>query len=161
MAKKKRRITKKRETPSVKVSSRRKKEEMERGQVWSVDVLLAVVIFISVILIFYTTMVTRHKPGIDNLGAQAAELKIELEQNNELGFIKQDEIDEEKLVAFVENVTHDYSGIKKKLGIKGEFCIFYEDADGNIIIFSGNKTSIGYPGVYINGTPCGSEVAVS
>jgi len=162
MAKKKRRGVKKRREARKKVSSGKKKEEMERGQVWSVDVLLALIIFISVILIFYTTMVVRHKPGIETLGDQAAELKIELEQNNELAFIREDVVDEERFNAFVNNVTQNYSAIKKKLGIKGDFCIFYEDAEGNIVVVSNNKTSIGNPEVYItDGTPCGSEVSIT
>jgi len=166
MAEKKRRISKKREKPSVKVSQERKKEEMERGQVWSVDVLLAVVIFISVILIFYVTMTPKEKPRLKDLESEAKDLKIELEQNHELGFINADEIDEEKLNAFIENATPaNYQALKQKLGIKGDFCIFYEDAEGHIILIrTGDNTgvgSVGSPDVLINNVRCGENITWS
>ncbi|MBW2990887.1 hypothetical protein KY348_04225 [Candidatus Woesearchaeota archaeon] len=157
MVKKKRELSKKRGTPTSKVSSKRKKEEMERAQVWSIDVLLAVVIFVSIILIFYVTMSDRGKPRLKDLEVEATDLKIELEKNPEVGFISEDVVDMEKLKVFTNNATYDYEGLKSKLGLRGDFCIFYEDSDGNIIPI-GNKTSIGNPAILINGTPCGSDI---
>ena len=155
-------VSKKRVKSGKRVSERRKKEEMERGQVWSVDVLLGVVIFISVILIFYVTINAKQKQGLTDLESEVADLRIELEQNHEVGFIVSDEVDENKLMAFSNNVTFDYDELKRKLGIKGEFCLYFEDADGNIILIAGNKTSIGNPAINITPTiPCGTEWAVS
>nr|MCK4929471.1 hypothetical protein [Nanoarchaeota archaeon] len=156
---KKRRVLKKRGKPSVKVSYRRKKEEMGRGQVWSVDVLLAVIIFVSVILIFYVTMTSEQKPGLKDLEIEAKDLKIELEKNYELGFIEAEEVNETKFGEFINLTKENYSEVKKKLGVKGDFCIFYEDNEGNIILI-GNKTGIGNSSViYIAGIPCGSEIS--
>lgn len=159
MARKKRRVSKKRGKPRVNFSERRKKEEMERGQVWSVDVLLGVVIFVSVILIFYVTISAKQKPGIEDLEIEASNLKTEFEKNYELGFIKADEVNETKFEEFVNLTEKNYSEVKQKLGIKGEFCIFYEDNDGNIILI-GNKTGVGNSSkIYIAGTLCGSDIS--
>ena len=161
MAKKKRRTTKKRVEPKRKVSSKKKgkreKEEMDRAQVWSVDVLLAVVIFVAVILIFYTTMTARQKTELKDLESEAENMRIELEKNHELSFIVGDEIDESKLQAFIRNATSNYTLLKQRLGIRGDFCIFYEDADGNLIIID-NKTGIGNPNIIVGGYPCGVNI---
>lgn len=157
MVKNKRKISKKRKKSAHKSSAERKKEEMERAQVWSVDVLLAVVIFVAVILIFYTTMNRNRTTELQDLEAEAGNLKLELEQNYLFGFLIDDEIDEAKFQAFIENVTYNYTALKEKLGIKGEFCIFFEDSEGNVIVFNssvGNHTAIGGGGVFIGNIEC-------
>jgi preprotein translocase subunit YajC len=70
---------------------------MGKGQVWSIDILLAVVIFVSVILIFYVTMIPRQKPQMKDLETESGALKLELEKNNEFGFLVNDEVNDAKL----------------------------------------------------------------
>jgi len=134
----------------------RKKEEMERAQVWSIDVLLALVIFVAVILIFYTTLNARQNPGLKELQMEASALKIALEKNTRIGFISSDKIDSTKLQNFSQRVGEDYSGVKEELGIRGDFCIFYEDEEGNLIPVDG-KAGIGNSTdkLLINGKRCG------
>ncbi|MBU1199115.1 MAG: hypothetical protein KKF46_03765 [Nanoarchaeota archaeon] len=159
---KKKRVSKKRRVSKKelvhKKESRGKKEEMGRGQVWSVDVLLAVVIFVSIILVFYVTMGARQNKGLKDLESEAESLKIELEKNHEIGFLQADVIDKTKFDAFVLNVSDNYEEIKNQLGIRGHFCIFFEDAEGNIIMI-GQKTGIGSPNVTVGGTPCGVDIS--
>lgn len=159
MVKKKRKKTesKKRGASLKKNTSKKGKEEMEKAQVWSVDVLLAVVIFVAVILIFYTTMTARQGPELTDLESEAGSVKTELEQNHELGFITQGEINDSKLEDFVNMTEENYTEIKEKLGIKGDFCIFYEDTQGNIILID-NKTGIGGADILIGGYECGIKI---
>lgn len=159
---KRKRVLKKRRTPNLKVSHKKESEKMERGQVWSVDVLLAVVIFVSVILIFYVTM-SRQKPDIKELQAESSSLKLELEKNHELSFILNDQVDELKFQAFIDNATDNYTALKQKLGVKGDFCIFYEDAEGYIIPINDSTNNkllvgVGNGNVSIAGTPCGQII---
>jgi hypothetical protein len=155
-------ISKKRGKPSLRVSHSRE-EEMERGQIWSVDVLLAVIIFVSVILIFYVAMTSNQKPNIQDLEAEAENIKVEIEQNHEIGFITNDEVDMSKFLAFRDNVTVDYNAMKQKMGVKGDFCLFYED-EGYVVIIptsDGNKTvGIGSSNISIGGQPCGLPIPV-
>jgi len=162
-----RRIIKKRAEPVRRVSNAKESEEMGRGQVWSIDVLLAVVIFVSIILIFYVTMTTRQKPQLKDLEIESGNLKIELEKDQELGFLEDNQVNETRFQAFLGNATDDYAGIKEKLGVKGDFCMFYEDADGNIIIISNNMTTnttrvnitgIGSPDLCVGGYKCGTNI---
>ncbi len=66
------------------VSSRENAEKMERAQIWSIDVLLAVVIFISIIMIFYVTLGSNDKLSIKELQGEASKLRVELEKNPQL-----------------------------------------------------------------------------
>jgi hypothetical protein len=133
---------------------------MRKGQVWSIDILLAVVIFVSVILIFYVTMVPRQKPQMKDLEAESGALKLELEKNNEFGFLIDDEVNDAKLQAFIDNATANYSALKKKLGVKGEFCLFYEDSEGNVVpIGSGDLVGVGNPSIIVAGDNCSSSIS--
>ena len=133
---------------------------MRKGQVWSIDILLAVVIFVSVILIFYVTMVPRQKPQMKDLEAESGALKLELEKNNEFGFLIDDEVNDAKLQAFIDNATANYSALKKKMGVKGEFCLFYEDSEGNVVpIGSGDLVGVGNSSIIVAGDNCSSSIS--
>ncbi len=162
MVRRSRKISKKRELPVSEASrlrrkDTRRKEKMERGQVWSVDVLLAVVIFISVILVFYVTMTSKQKEGLGDLESEASDLRVALEQNRDFGFIQSDEVDDDKFQAFTGNTTDNYEALKNQLGIKGEFCVFLEDSDGRIV-FIDNKPGVGNSSILIDGYPCGQTI---
>jgi hypothetical protein len=154
----KRKVSKKRIKKVLKDSGK-EKDEMGRAQVWSVDVLLALVIFVSVILIFYATMTARQKTGLRTLEAEASNLKAELELNHEFGFIVNDKIDPVKFKAFLDNSTQDYQMLKEKLGVKGDFCVFYEDKDGNLILVGDNRTGAGSSNISIETYACGAKVS--
>ena len=47
-----------------------------------------------------------------------------------------------------------YEEIKSILGIKNEFCIFFEDVLGNIVKIDGINPGIGSGKIHINGEPC-------
>ena len=163
MAGKKRRVKKKRGKPHTKVSSKEKREEMGKGQVWSVDVLLAVVIFVAVILVFYTTMSARQGTELKDLEAEAENMKIALEKNHEFGFVDNNQVNISKLDKFINMTLYNYTELKQILGIKGDFCIFFEDVDGTVI-FIGNKSGIGNPNladnVNISGYTCGVDYPI-
>jgi hypothetical protein len=143
-------------------SDKKEIDAMGKGQVWSIDVLLAVVIFVSVILIFYVTMVPRQKPQMKDLEAESEGLKLELEKNYDVGFLVNDEVNDTRFQAFVKNATENYTALKKKLGVKGEFCLFYEDSNGNIVPIDNTTDSlvgVGNSSLTIGGDPCGTAIS--
>lgn len=154
----KKRVRTKEQVSLKEQSSEMRDDEMDRAQVWSIDVLLAVVIFISIILIFYVTINSKQGPKLKSLEQDAANLKSELEKHPELSFLDADEINYTKLQNFSDEVSTNYSEVKEKLGIRGEFCIFYEDEQGNLVLVD-NRTGIGSGDVNISGTPCGQKVS--
>ncbi|MFH0870204.1 MAG: hypothetical protein V1866_04060 [archaeon] len=152
----KKRVRAKEQVSLKEQSSERRDGEMDRAQVWSIDVLLAVVIFISIILIFYVTISSKQGPKLNGLQQEAASLKAELEKNPGLSFLDADDINYTRLQNFSDEVSINYSDVKEKLGIRGEFCIFYEDEQGNLVLID-NRTGIGSGDVNISGTPCGQK----
>jgi hypothetical protein len=140
-------------------SQKRGYKPMERAQIWSIDVLLATVIFISIMIIFYVTIHTGSKPTIEDLQAEAAYLKTEFEQNRDYSFITEDQINSTKFEQFVDATTLKYEDVKDDLGIKGDFCIYLEDENGNLVIIrnstGANLTGVGNENINISGTLCG------
>ena len=49
----------------------------------------------------------------------------------------------------------DYNDVKSLAGIKSDFCIFFEDKDGNIVKIDGLEPGIGSEKVKVGGKPCG------
>ena len=146
----------------IKHSDKKETGAMRKGQVWSIDVLLAVVIFVSVILIFYVTMVPKQKPQMKDLQAESEGLKLELEKNYDVGFIVNDEINDTRFQVFIHNATANYTALKKKLGVKGEFCLFFVDSEGNIVPIDNTTASlvgVGNSSITIAGDPCGSTIS--
>ena len=77
-----------------------------------------------------------------------------------LGFLKKltltDDFIVEGLTAILP-LSYKYVGNFSVDAVKGDFCIFYEDSDGNIIILD-NKTGIGSSDVIVGGYPCGTDI---
>ena len=48
----------------------------------------------------------------------------------------------------------DYDEIKDLLGVENDFCVFFEDATGDIMKVNDMETGIGSDKIYINGEPC-------
>ena len=69
-----------------------------------------------------------------------------------ISLIKSNEVDVEKL-----KMLHDgnYGLVKAMLGVKKDFCVYFEDQDGNLIKVDSLGYGIGSSNIYINGEPCG------
>jgi len=48
----------------------------------------------------------------------------------------------------------DYEEIKSILGLKQDFCIFFEDISGNLVNIADIGSGIGSDKIYVNGNPC-------
>ncbi|MBI2133717.1 hypothetical protein HYU11_03480 [Candidatus Woesearchaeota archaeon] len=116
-----------------------------KAQTWSTDAVIAVVIFMLASLsFFYITGKSTETKKLDALAAEAARIPDLFSQssNNTLGFIENNRINKEKL----DNLTAiDYQQIKSQLGLINDFCIHFEDENGNVIFINltNNITGIG------------------
>jgi hypothetical protein len=142
----------------ISTSGRENAQKMERAQIWSIDVLLAVVIFISIIIIFYATISSNEPLSVKELQNEAERLRVELERNQNLGFINKDSIDPAKLDNFAALSIANYDSVKERLGVRGDFCIYFEDENGNLMLVRDNRSGIGSASINISDTPCGSKV---
>ena len=115
-----------------------------KAQTWSVDVMIAIVIFSVIILgFFYITGLTAQSERLKAMASEAEKVHESLTttgNKSSLAFIEGGKIDSQKLAEFA---NMDYEEIKKQLGIEGgDFCIHLEDEEGNIVSISG-KAGIG------------------
>ena len=69
----------------------------------------------------------------------------------EISLIDSNELKEEK----IKNLDQmEYNAVKRKLGVKTDFCIYFEDLSGNILKFDNINLGIGSDKIHINGEPC-------
>ena len=128
---------------------------MNKGQVWSIDILLAMVIFVSIMIIFYVTITKNDQPQLKDLESEAGGIKALLETNPDYSFMTDNTVNEARLNSFINETAANYQQVKQDLGVRGDFCIYLEDENGNLVLLQGNRTGIGSPDINITGQPCG------
>ena len=72
-------------------------------------------------------------------------------KNTPISVLESNELVEEK-VEYLERMGYDK--IKSMIGIKSDFCIFFEDITGNLAQVNEVKSGIGSKKIYINDIPC-------
>ena len=72
--------------------------------------------------------------------------------NGEINLLNANELVEEKVI---ELHQMDYNNVKSMLGVKSDFCVYFEDISGNAITIDGISPGIGSNKILINGEPCG------
>ena len=124
-----------------------------KSQAWSLDIMLAVVVFIGTALFFYSTLSQSQSTKVKDLENEAVNVLGYIEiQNSTASIIDNNEINITKLEGML---GKNYSEIKNKLRIKNDFCIYFEDKQGNIIYINQTRIGIGSVIINISSTPCG------
>ena len=135
-----------------------------QGQSWSMDIILAFVVFVLIIGIFYALLSHNKKDKTTDLALESSTVVSNLDlangQNTNLTIIQGGNIDTLKLGELYKS---DYLSIKKQLGIKGDFCIYVVDQYGNLITVNDSGStyigSFGNGNYTVNGQPCGSRLS--
>lgn len=68
-----------------------------------------------------------------------------------MSLITSNELSEEKIKSLG---NMDYNEFKGILGVKSDFCVYFEDVIGNLIKIDGVELGIGSEKIRINGKPC-------
>ncbi len=138
-------------------------EKRGQGQSWSLDIILAFVIFMLIVGIFYTLLSNNKKTTIGDVQVEATTLSGALDSssgvNSSLAIIEGGLVDKNKLETLY---TENYDDVKTKFGIKGDFCIYMIDQYGNLVAIntsSGLKNGFGNGNLTINDIPCGQVVS--
>ena len=127
---------------------------MKRGQTLSMDAIVAIGLFALIIIFFFSVTTDRaEQQRIGSLESETTRLLAAVSSigNDTSAFIQGSKVDAYK-IALAANLT--YAELKTALGITSDFCIHFEDANGNIINISGNVTGLGSSLIKINGTAC-------
>jgi len=120
------------------------------------DIALAVIIFIVTFFIIYSIITNKTTDDLSSLRQEAERVSKEAtSQSSSLSIVNGKALNETKMQNLLEQ---NYSDIKKKIRIENEFCIYFEDEEGNLINFTdvlGDSASgIGSQEINISGVPC-------
>jgi hypothetical protein len=124
----------------------------KRGQTWSMDIVLAVVIF-GFISVSITSFALLDEPDTDSLQrtAQSVDSRLDSPFIGCNATISNGVIDKSAIECLSDK---SYADVKKEINADGNFCIFLEDEEGKIIPIK-NKTGIGGEEITVGGKPCG------
>ena len=116
--------------------------------------ILSLIIIFKTILGSVTTLKSAEKVDVADLADLEQEAKTLLDIVAAEGtgsLVESNELLEDK-VKSLSNM--DYDEFKHTLGLKSDFCIYFEDANGNLIKIDGVEHGIGSEKIKINGKPC-------
>jgi hypothetical protein len=122
------------------MAKNRVKQKNEIDELWLV---LVVAIFIMLI-----SIVAKK----NDLSEEAVTILDELTDNNNYSFAPNNVLYAER---FEKVSKMGYIELKNTLNVKNEFCIYFEDKNGNLIEIEDGVRSIGSGVIEINGVPCG------
>ena len=127
---------------------------MKKSQAWSIDVMLAIVIFITTIFLFFVFLNPTSQGGkVEELQNEASIVLKNIESaDSDLGILNGAIVNETKLQ---ELFGKEYQTIKKSLRIKNDFCIYFEDENGNIVYIEQNRPGVGSDIISVSNIPCG------
>jgi len=72
-------------------------------------------------------------------------------EGTSMSLVKSNELLDEKIKSLRDMDYNEFKGI---LGVKSDFCVYFEDATGNLIKVDGIELGIGSEKIQINGKPC-------
>lgn len=134
----------------------------KKAQTWSTDLLLAAGLFLLTFVVFFY-VIQSSLPGnrVADLKDESTIISLKVSdgsgQNSALIFIVNNKVDNNRLIIIANT---DYEELKAKLGLSNDFCIYFEDENGNLINLSEvtgqSGVGIGSSRIKISGIPCGS-----
>ena len=127
-----------------------------KSQAFSMDIMLGVLIFLGTIVFFFLVLSNTQDDKVKELEQEASILAKELvSEESDLRVVDGKRVNTTK----VENLLGNHSDIKKNLRLKNDFCVFFEDNDGNILFIntSANKnySGLGSDIINVSNIPCG------
>jgi hypothetical protein len=133
-----------------------------KGQSWSMDLVIAVVIFGFMAVIFYSLLLIQQKPSIEDLRVSAETINLRLEEPvGDCGPILEGQnttLEQLKCL-----YGQDYDEVKQQLGVANDFCIYVQDSSGRVYIITnasyGSKTGFGNPALILADTRCGQTIS--
>lgn len=128
---------------------------MQKAQSWSLDIALGVIIFVAAFFVFYTMLKPNDEVKASNLKDDASIIIKEVgSEGSLLRIVDKNEVNLSK-VSVLKNITYDE--LKRAFRIEGEFCIYLEDEEGNIVLINNSYKGVGSPNINISGTPCSQK----
>jgi len=129
---------------------------VSKSQTISADAMIAVGLFTVAIIMFFSfsgDAVEERK--IEDLQSESSKLLSALSSTRNVshGFLVGTKVDKEKLNDLT-NLT--YAQLKQAIGVNADFCIYFEDQDGNLIEIRESVVGLGSRWVEVAGMLCGN-----
>ncbi len=124
---------------------------------------MAVFVFMVIMILFFGIMSSMSTPERGERLSKDAELITKaLTGEGDDSIVKENKLDEEKVSSFVMDSSR-YQELKKELGVNGDFCIYFEDGQGNLVPIKVTEVDgepqfingLGNETAMINDVPCG------
>ena len=126
-----------------------------KAQSWSVDIILAVIIFMAAFFLFYVLLKPDQSADVRNLEKEASKVVEEVTAQDALiRIIDSNQINESRL-AELKNLS--YEELKRRLRVEGDICIYFEDEKGNLILINNSYVGIGSSKINLSNTPCSQK----
>ena len=125
-----------------------------KAQSWSVDIMLGVILFMGAIFLFYAILNSDENANAANLKDDASTVIKAVSSDKSLGIIDDNQINISK-AGQLKNIS--YEELKQRLRVGGDFCIYMEDENGNIVLINDSYRGIGAPSINISGAPCSQK----
>ena len=135
------------------------------GQVFSLDLIIAVVVFIATFLAFYGFITyILVEPEEKVLARESEHVATAIGTAGKQQVIGAQQLQLDKLIEIGGMPEEEH---KHELGVKNDFCLYLEDEQGNLVVLPTGKTSIGNEKAVLrlsNGTnvqeiPCGQTLS--
>lgn len=132
-----------------------------RAQSYSMDIVLAVVIF-GFLAVTFTSFTLLDRPNIASLQQEAQQVSFSLENPiivcDNAPVLSEGSLDRNTTSCLF---NQSYPQLKELFNTRGDFCIYLENQDGQLIPIrineTTNKYTIGSPEVNVSGIPCGVD----
>jgi sensor histidine kinase regulating citrate/malate metabolism len=128
---------------------------MKRSQTLSFDIMLAIVLFISTIVVFYVILNLSQDSKAKELEREASIIARDLTSgDSEMNILDENRINLTKLERLLGD---NYSQLKQNLRVRNDFCIYFEDENGNVIYINDSYTGTGAEIINVGQLPCGKK----
>ena len=127
----------------------------KRSQTVSTDVIFAIMLFLFGFILFFHIISQQESNDLESIKREGNTLPLKfIGPEKSTGLIVGNRVDKEKLKQLSDM---DYEELKQELNLKYDFCMYFEDEQGNIIDITKEtgKFCIGSPDAKLNGIPCG------
>lgn len=126
-----------------------------KAQSWSIDVILGVLVFMAAFFVFYAVLNTNQGAKVGDLKRDASVIVKEISSGDSLlSIIDGNEINVSK-VNDLKNLS--YEELKRRLRIENDFCLYFEDDKGYIVIINNSYKGVGASSINLSGTPCSQK----